>query len=60
MFYPLIGRLIQLCFLVQGVSKSSTPFKGGGKTPLPALTLKRGVCFLCNQLQSADGGITEL
>ena len=28
-------------------------FKGCGKTPLPALTLKRGVCFLCNQLQSA-------
>lgn len=34
-FYPIIERLIQLCFLVQGVSKLSTPFKGSGKTPLP-------------------------
>ncbi len=31
-----IGKLIQLCFLVQGVSKLSTPFKGSGKTPLPS------------------------
>lgn len=35
LFWTLIVKLVQIYFSVQGVSKSSTPFKGRCKIPLP-------------------------
>ncbi len=41
-----IEKLVQIRFSVQGVSKSSTPFKVCGKTPLPY------ICFFINHCRN--------